>query len=195
MKLNDENCYYYYRTLHQVAKKVNSTLNLADVLNTVVETVSKTLQVKASSIRLLDETQRRLLMSAAYGLSEEYLAKGPVEVDRSGIDKEALEGRPVAIRDAKTDAMFQYPEEAREEGISSVLAVPLSAQNKKIGVLRIYTTEPHEFSADEIEFVAAVAELSAIAIQNARLYQHVAKDYQGLKDFLDAAEGWSWLPK
>lgn len=195
MESKKDDCYYYYHSLHQVAKTVNSTLNLADVLNSVVQTVCKTLQVKACSIRLLDEMQRRLLMSAAFGLSDEYLAKGPVEVDKSGIDKEALEGRSVAIRDAATDPLFQYPEEAKEEGISSVLVVPLSAQTKKIGVMRVYTAEPHEFSPEETEFLTAVAELSALAIQNARLYQHVAKDYQGLKDFLDAAEGWSWLPK
>jgi GAF domain-containing protein len=193
MELNRDDFYSYYRTLHHVAKTINSSLSLPDVLNTIVETVPDALGCKACSIRLLDDNQRRLLISAASGLSDEYLAKGPVQVDKSGIDQQALEGQPVVILDVARDSRFQYPEEARKEGISSVLVVPLTAKDQKIGVMRVYAAENRVFSPNEIDFLAAVGELSALAIQNARVYLNTARNYENLKGFVDALEGWSWM--
>jgi GAF domain-containing protein len=47
-----------------------------------------------------------------------------------------------------------------------------------IGVIRVYTAEPRQFSSDDIYFVGAVAHLGAIALENARLYEAVQKDYE-----------------
>ena len=54
--------------------------------------------------------------------------------------------RPIYITDAQTDARFQYGEHAREEGIVSVVVVPLQVQNQPIGVMRVYTSEERGFS-------------------------------------------------
>ncbi len=50
-------------------------------------------------------------------------------------------------------------------------------ENKAIGVLRVYSAEEREFDKDEMKFMEAVANLSAIALENARLHQALQRDY------------------
>lgn len=168
----------YYKTLYELAKTINSSLEFSRVLEKIVQSVTNAMGVKACSIRLLGRQKRRLLMGASYGLSSGYLRKGPVEVEKSGIDREVLGGRYVAIRDARNDPKFQYPERAKQEGIVSVLVVPLMVEETPIGVLRVYTAECRDFSQDEVEFLTIIANLSAIAIENARLHQALKADYE-----------------
>jgi len=58
-----------------------------------------------------------------------------------------------------------------------VLVVPLMVEKKAVGVLRVYTKEERKFDADEIKFLEAVGNLSAIALEKARLHQALRKDY------------------
>jgi len=175
----------YYRALYEVARTINSSLDLADVLEKVAKSTSEAMKVKACSIRLLSADRKRLVFGAAYGLSEGYLRKGAVEVDKSGVDRQVLRGNTVLIPDATEDTRFQYPERAREEGIRSVLVVPLATRGGIIGVMRVYTAEQREFSDAEIEFLGLIADLSAVAIDNARLYQLLKGDYEMLVTFQD----------
>ena len=116
-------------------------------------------------------------MGAHYGLSDGYIRKGPVMVDESGLDKKALKGQTIWLKNAQTDRDFQYQEKAKTEGIKSVLVVPLMVEKKAIGVLRTYTARIRKFTRDEIRFLEAVANLSAIALENARLHQALRRDY------------------
>jgi GAF domain-containing protein len=77
-------------------------------------------------------------------LSDAYLKKGPIDSEESIV--ESLNGTPVMVMDAQNDDRIQYPEAAKAEGIASILSVPMSVRDKIIGVLRIYASEPKEFS-------------------------------------------------
>ena len=167
----------YFTALYDVARVINASLEPARVLEKIARCVTKAMNVKASSIRILDERRKTLLMSAAFGLSKKYLRKGPVLVEESGLDRKALRGETAWLKDARKDQNFQYTEEARSEGIRSVFVVPLKAGKKVIGVLRVYTGEVREFSDEEIRFLEAVANLSAIALENARLHQSLQTNY------------------
>jgi len=167
----------YFSALYEMAKVVNASLDPERILHEIVHFVTRTLAVKACSIRLLDTREKRLVMGAYHGLSADYVQKGPVLVEESGIDQKALKGETIYLKDAQTDRDFQYSDEAREEGIKSVLVVPLTAEEKVIGVLRVYTDRVREFSNEEIRFLEAVANLSALAIQNARLHQMLKLKY------------------
>ncbi len=175
--MNEKEC-AYYRTLYEVAKGINSSLDPVKVLGAIVEQAAKALSAKACSIRLLDRQGKTLLASTSYGLSKGYLRKGPVEVAKSRLDQETLSGQVVQIRNAGADPRFQYPEEAKEEGITSVLVLPLTVEDRAIGVMRIYSSEERVFDQDEVDFATAIANLSAIAIENARLHQALKTDYE-----------------
>ena len=168
----------YFAALYEVAKVVNASLTPSQVMKEIVSCVAKTMNVKACSLRLLGSRRKRLLMGAHHGLSDGYIRKGPVLVDESGLDKQALKGKTVWLKNAQTDKNFQYQEKAEAEGIKSVLVVPLMAEKKSMGVLRAYTEKVREFSGDEIKFLEAVGNLSAIALENARLHEALRRDYE-----------------
>ena len=167
----------FFRALYKVAQVVNSTLEPEEVLGKIVHSVAKAMEVKAANIRLLGDRGKRLIMGGSCGLSRGYIQKGPILVSESGLDREALEGKAVYVANAQVDKGWQYPVFAKEEGIFSVLAVPLMSGDKAVGVLRVYTDSIREFDEEEIMFLEAAANLSATALENARLHAALKRDY------------------
>ena len=166
-----------FSALYEVAKVVNASLTPSRVMEKIVSCVADTMKVKASSLRLLDSRRKKLLMGASRGLSAGYIRKGPVVVKESGLDQKALKGKTIYLKNAQTDKGFQYKDKAKTEGIKSVLVVPLMVEKKAIGVLRVYSEKVKTFNEDEKKFLGAVANLSAIALENARLHQALRQDY------------------
>lgn len=174
----------YYNALYQAALAFSYSLDLNKVLQSVVKSITEAMQVKGCGLRLLDPRTGQLQIVAAYGLSDDYIAKGPVELANSPIDTEAMCGTPVVIQNIGTDTRFQYKEAAKREGIVSVLCVPLEVRGEAIGVLRVYTSEQHTFHEDDVQFLSVLASLAALAISNADLYENLRYAYDGMMDVL-----------
>ena len=190
----DEREQRYYHSLYEVAAALNSARTPEDVLNTIVRNVAETSGAKGCALMLLTPDKSLLLHTAAYGLSDRYVRKGPVSADKS--IAQALEGRPVAVLNAVEDDRIQYQKQAKDEGIASILSVPVLLRGEAIGVMRVYTAQPRHFTDADMYFVGAVANLGAIALENARLYDSAKKDYEELR--LDLAEwraalGYEWM--
>ena len=184
----------YYQSLYEVAAAVNSARTPESVLRSIVEMTAKTMGAKGCSLMLLTPDRKLLLHTVAYGLSDWYVRKGPVSADKSISD--ALEGKPIAVLDATEDERIQYREQAKKEGIASILSAPMTLREEIIGVIRIYTAEPCHFTMDDMYFVGAVANLGAIALENARLYDAVQKDHEAFRlEMLEwrAALGHEWI--
>ena len=98
----------FFTALYEVASAINASLEPARVLEKIVQSVVQAMDLKAASIRLLDDREKKLVLGGAYGLSEDYIHKGPILVDESGVDSKALRGRTIYLRDAQTDKGFQY---------------------------------------------------------------------------------------
>jgi len=163
----------YLRVFEEVTKAVSSTLRLNEVLNLIVRKLPEAMNLKAATIRLLDATGQKLELAAAHGLSEKYLGRGPVDTEEN--IREALQTRPVAIYDVSTDQRIHYQKEAMEEGIKSMLTLPIIAKDKVIGVLRLLTDRPRHFTEEDIAFAASLAEVCGTAIENARMYERFYK--------------------
>ena len=168
----------YFNLFRDVTKVINSSLNFAEVLDSIAENYVKTLNVKGCAIFLLSREWKILKVRSSYGLSETYLNKGVVDAEKSMV--ESLEGKPVLVSDVIKDPRVQYPTEAKKEGIASILSVPITVMGKIIGGLRIYNSTPHKYSDDEIEFISGLAEMGGIAIDNARMYDHLKADHEKL---------------
>lgn len=182
--MDNEPCEDLFQALYHVARTVNSSLDTMQVLQTIVVSTVEALGAKACSVRLLGPDGKHLMFGAAHGLSANYRAKGLVLVEQSGIDREALSGAtPVYVADARQDDRFQYPEQARAEGIVSVLVVPLRVQEQPIGVMRIYTGTQRTFGPRELALAEAIASLSALAIENGRLYERLHRNYLAAVEF------------
>jgi len=183
----------YYQSLYEMAAALNSSHAPEAIVQSVLEGVAKAMEAKGCSLMLLSPDRKILLHTAAYGLSDWYVRKGPVSADKS-ISK-ALEGKPIAVLEATKDERIQYREQAKKEGIVSILSVPMMLREETIGVIRVYTSEPYHFTMDDMYFVGAVANLGAIALENARLYEAAQKDYETFRrDMLEwrAALGQEW---
>ncbi|MFO0752421.1 MAG: GAF domain-containing protein [Thermodesulfovibrionales bacterium] len=164
----------YLRVFQEVTKAVSSTLRLSEVLDLIVRKLPEAMHLKAATIRLLDEVGRKLELAAAHGLSEHYLARGPVDSEEDVQD--ALQTNPVAVYDVATDPRIHYRKEALEEGIKSILTLPIIVKGAVIGVLRLLTDEPRHFSEEDISFSASLAEVCGTAIENARMYEQLKND-------------------
>jgi GAF domain-containing protein len=168
----------YLRSFQEISNEINATLNISKVLELVVTKVTQVLGAKGCAVRLLDPKTRNLYLAKAYGLSDEFLNKGPVDAEKSIADNMA--GKIFIVEDVYTDPRLQYRAQTIEEGIRKILSIPLMVRGKVIGVLRVYCGERPAFTNREIQFATAIAQQSAFAIENARMYQRVRYEYQQL---------------
>ena len=164
----------YFRTLHEVTRAILSTLDSKQVIQLIVDKVISIMQVKASALRLRNETTHELELIATSGLSEKFLAKGQPHTKQS--ISETLAGKPVLITDTANDSRLEYPVETVAEGIASILSMPIIAQQRVVGVLRLYSAEKRRYSQEEITFLSALAEIAGIAIMNAKIYEKTNND-------------------
>lgn len=168
----------FLKLFKDICRKINSSVGLKEVLNAITENTVKTLNVKGCTIFLIDNIEKKLRISSSMGLSEAYLNKGPLDSEKSIV--ETLSGKWVLIPDATRDNRIQYPLKAEKEGIVSIISVPMILKEKIIGVLRVYTSEPREFSDAEKEFISGLAEIGSIGIENASMYTVLKTDHENL---------------
>ena len=158
------------QTVRGSGELFGSPLDIEEILQTIVRTVQHDLRVKAVGLRLLDNNGQ-LVVKANVGLSQNYLSKGPVHFSASRVDQDVMEGGTIYIRDVLNDPRVLYPHEMKEEGIRSALIVALKVKDRPIGLLRIYAAEERIFDETDLQLAEVIAAQSAIAIENARLYQ------------------------
>lgn len=169
----------YLRIFQEISKTISTTLSVDERLKLLAEGVVKALEVKGCTIRLLGYGGKELALAASYGLSDQYFSKGKVEPGKS--ISVAMTGRPVAIPDARTDPRIQYPEAAQEEGVVSMLSIPIVVREQVIGVLRLHSAEERDFTLREVDFATAIAEQGGLAIENARLFEKALEEVKYLK--------------
>jgi signal transduction histidine kinase len=164
-----------YKVLYDIAQKLNSKLAPQEVLRTIVEGIRDAADAKGCSLMLLTPDRQQLIHSVACGLSDWYVRKGPVRVDEA--IAQALDGKPVAVLDATTDPRIQYKDQAKKEGVVSMLSLPLTRRGQVIGIVRIYTAETRRFSGKETDFFSVLANLGAVALERAELLEEEKKQF------------------
>jgi GAF domain-containing protein len=166
-----------YDSLIRITKAISMLRDPEEIVLVTVEGVTHALNVKGCTVFLFSKKSDELQIAGSYGLNKEYLDKGPVSSMRS-IASALQDRQPVAIYDVADDPRIQYPEAAINEGISSILAVPIVIGKNLIGSLRIYTADPWEFTLNDVNFAEAVAQVFGMALELCRVNK-------GLKDSID----------
>jgi signal transduction protein with GAF and PtsI domain len=172
-----------YDTLLKITGAISHSRDPEEVVLLTVEGMKTALDVKGCAVFLMNRRTDELELAASSGLSEDYIGKGPVSASRS--IAHSLEEGPVAIHDVSDDPRIQYPEEAQKEGITSILSVPIMARGQSIGALRVYTAEPWEFTLDDVTFVQAMASITGMTIEMAKLYKGFKDSIEVLKELRD----------
>jgi GAF domain-containing protein len=168
-----------YETMLKVAKAISHSKDPEEVALMTVESIKTALNVKGCSLFLFNRKTDELELATSFGLSDEYINKGPVSALRS--IAQSLEDGPVAIYDVMDDPRIQYPKEAQKEGISSILSVPIVVGGNLIGAVRVYTSEPWEFTLDDVNFVQALAQIAGGAINMSRYVKGLKSSIEVLK--------------
>lgn len=155
--------------LFEVSRAVVSNRYLEEILNLVVGLTAEVIGSKICSLMLLDEEKGELVIKATQSLSETYRSKPPIKVGESVSGRAVQLRRPITVPDVRREPGYKYPEIACQEGLASLAAVPMMIKNKVVGVLNCYTTEERQFTEEEIQLLAGVANQAAMAIQNTQL--------------------------
>jgi GAF domain-containing protein len=172
----------------KLAASISESLDVKAILQALTQDLVKALNIKAASVRLLDADKRTVKQVASFGLSEKYLNKGPIMADKN--IAQALKGKTITIKNVFKDQGIQYRKEKEDEGIVSMLYVPIKAKDDIIGVLNAYSSRPREFTEDEILLVTALAYQGGLAINNACTYMVMQDDIKDLKENIWSHKSW-----
>jgi two-component system, NtrC family, sensor kinase len=169
----------FYNAFREMSKIMHASTNVGEVLELAVWKASEILAAKGALLRLLNLETQELELSAAYGLSNEYLSKGPVT--RSNIINDHYSRKKaIVIDDIENDPRVQYPQAALKEGIRLFLDLPLTLQDGIAGILRIFFVTPRDFTDLEMDFTISLAEMCSCAIGKARLIEAQKSQYDQL---------------
>jgi signal transduction protein with GAF and PtsI domain len=166
---------FYLQHFRAISHAISTYEDLNVLTNHLAEGTSRRFKAKGCSIMLLDERDNQLYSISSYGLSEEYLSKGPILMD----DKHCAirKGEPVFVENMQNDPRVQYTDAAADEGIVSMLSIPIKYHKAIIGIIRIYYGEPRLIHDEDINTLCVLAEHLGLVIEN-----------NGLKNFLDGVK-------
>ena len=152
-----------------VTRAIAASDNLEDMATQLTQLLVGALGIKGSTIFVLNPATEELEALASFGLSINYMNKGPILVKKS-IDHQ-LRGEPVVIRDVTKTDRLQYPEDAQKEGISAIVSLPIRLHGKLIGVLRLYHYEQWDVSERDLDSLMILSENIGLALMYTRLLQ------------------------
>ncbi|MFH0940905.1 MAG: GAF and ANTAR domain-containing protein [Candidatus Omnitrophota bacterium] len=158
----------HLEALSKISKAITSDLYLEDILKLIINVTAQTLGSKLCSLMLLNE-KKELTIRATQSVSESYMKKPPIKLGEGVSGKVAFTNKPMAVYNVQEEKDYKYKEIAKKEGISSLLCVPLSVKGHAIGVINLYTSEPHKFTKSEINVLSSVSAQAALVIENAEL--------------------------
>lgn len=170
-----------FESLVKVSRVINSTISLDDALRAVTREACVLMEAKMCSLMMLDPTRGWLELRASHGAGESYLQKPRLRVAESLLGIVVRRHKPITVENVQTSTRYQHTDVAQAEGLVALLSVPLLFGGESIGTLNVYTGEPYKFSDEEIRIATALAELSAIAIEKARLYERIVDAEEELR--------------
>jgi signal transduction histidine kinase len=162
-----------FESLASVSRTINSTLNLDEALRVITREACVLMRARMCSLMMLDESREWLDLRASYGAGKAYLKKPRLSAEESVLGVVVRRKKPLQLENVQTSSRYQNVEVARREGLVSLLSVPLMFADQAIGTLNVYTGSRYNFSNEEIRILSALAELSGIAIEKARLYERI----------------------
>ncbi len=160
-------------SLVRVSQRLNSTISLDQALQAITREARALIGARMCSLMMLDESGEWLDLRAHNGAGARYVAKPRLALGDSLLGIVVRRRKPMQVENVQVSGRYQNVEVARSEGLVSLLAVPLRLGDRVTGTLNVYTGEPHIFADEEVRTLAAYAELSALALEKARLYDRL----------------------
>jgi sigma-B regulation protein RsbU (phosphoserine phosphatase) len=157
--------------LYRLSQTFNSSLDLDEVLNGVMDEVIAATGAERGFVTLL-EPNGGSIFRAARGMDQKTIDDPQFQVSRSVVERVTREGRPILTSDAQSDERFSMRRSVKVLGLRSILCVPLEIKGRMLGVVYVDNRlQTGLFTQEDLDLLAAIASSAAIAIENARLYQ------------------------
>lgn len=170
--------------LNEVGREASSILDMEALLRRAAELVKRVIDYQIMSIMLYDEATKLFQQRLAVKYGESGRGKLAVGFDAGIIGAAASSGQPVRVPDVTEDARYRMVNaETRSE-----LAIPMSHKGKVIGVLDLESPQLNYFTDDHAQALSILAAQLAIALENARLYEKMARDEARMERELQAAQ-------
>lgn len=159
------------RLLVHMTQAFNSSLDLDEVLNRVMDEVIVAMHAERGFVVLTDDSGK-IDIHCARGLDQQTIEDPQFQISRSVIERVIREGKPVLTSDAQNDERFNIRESIMFLKLRAILGVPLTHKDKVTGAIYVDNRlQAGIFTREDIEMLEAIASSAAIAIENARLYQ------------------------
>lgn len=162
----------YIKGLMDISQAITSDLYLEDILKLIVMVTANVTGFAICSLWLLDENAHppQIGLKATQAISPEYVKDRSLGFDEGVVGYVLRTQKPLTIKNVLQNHRFKEKEMAKRLGLVSMVGIPLkSKENKVIGVLNCFTTEPYDFSITEVNLLTAVANQAAVAILNTEL--------------------------
>jgi GAF domain-containing protein len=164
------------RALGDVSQAVNSTLDLATVLSTIVSRAVELSGTEAGAIYEFDEQQRELHLRSTYGMSEELitaLRDQHIGLGEPIVERAVTHREPVQVEDLATSPRTPAQDVIARAGFRALLVVPLLGRDEVVGALVVRRRIPGAFPQSTIDLLKTFAAQSVLAIQNAHLFTEI----------------------
>lgn len=165
--------------LFDVGKRINEHLNPQEVLRSMAEQFISVMKSDGCSIMLLDKDEKMLSIQVTRGTARRTEVHKKIKIGEGLVGKVAKTGRPlVAVDQGKDTGQHAFPKGLRDEGISTILSVPLSTKEEILGVVNFYTKERRQYTPSEMHIMETLAAQGAVALRNARIFEenyHIAQ--------------------
>jgi putative nucleotidyltransferase with HDIG domain len=173
--------------LMEISKALATTLELDKVLEMVVKITADLLDIKLCSLRLYDKKRDEFIIKSFFGLSDKMRMNCRVKNNQGLIGHVFDTGKPIAVQDILAEKRIVHSSMLVEEGIKSLVAVPIAIKNTRLGVILGYSTKKRFFTDNEINLLNTIARQAAGAIENARLYTFMHENFLNTIKALSAA--------
>lgn len=167
-------------SLSEIGRLLTSRIDLKDVGDLVLNYAASAAHVERGFVALVNDSTDALEIIAARGFSQKTL------IDRSTLKFEDKLVQSRALMGSET--LAAHGSYVTQTDAYSVLVVPIRLADEVIGLVRLENDRYTEFNAETIEFIEQLTNQGVIAIENARLFDRIAKDRDRLQVLLDAME-------
>ncbi len=155
--------------LAEISTAVMERNYLDDILTLLVSVTAKVTGSKICSILLLNKKTKELVLKASQSESGMYNQKSNTPLGKGIAGRVALHNKPIKVLNVRKDPRFVNKRIAKEDGLVSLLSVPMSIGGEVIGVINCYTPKKYDFSTRDMHMLTTVASQAAIVLKNTEL--------------------------
>jgi two-component sensor histidine kinase len=155
--------------LSEVSKTIASSPYVEEILQLLVNLTAQQFNYKVCTVRLLDERNNELVLRATQAPAKAYQRKRAIKLGESIAGRAIDEKRPIIVSNVQTEDDYIGHDLAIEQGLQSMICIPLLIQDRTVGVLSCYTGECRDFTPDEIKALETLAKQTAVSIEHAKL--------------------------